>query len=375
VVVMHVIVGLNVGGAELMLMRLVTSKEHKTDNRYVVVSLTDLGPVAEQLLEHGIEVYALDMRRLFDVPMVFLRLKKLIKKLKPDIVQTWMYHADFIGGLAAYAAGVKRIIWGIRSTDISKSTAKATLWIRSFCAKLSYKIPSVIVCAAEKSRQVHVEIGYDATRMQVIPNGFDLTRLTASAEEVDHFRMTYGLTREHVVIGCVGRFNPAKGFDIFISAAKQLRHFNSVVFLMVGRDLSSDNAQLMTWIDSTGCAERFILLGQRQDIPVCLAAMDIFCLSSRTEGFPNVVGEAMAMGCPCVVTDVGDAAVLVAETGVVVPSEDPTALAGALAQMIVLPKSERLQVGRDAQTRLYNNFSMAKCVERYDDLYNSLISR
>ena len=374
-VVMHVIVGLNVGGAELMLMRLVTSKEHKTDNRYVVVSLTDLGPVAEQLLEHGIEVYALDMRRLFDVPMVFLRLKKLIKKLKPDIVQTWMYHADFIGGLAAYAAGVKRIIWGIRSTDISKSTAKATLWIRSFCAKLSYKIPSVIVCAAEKSRQVHVEIGYDATRMQVIPNGFDLTRLTASAEEVDHFRMTYGLTREHVVIGCVGRFNPAKGFDIFISAAKQLRHFNSVVFLMVGRDLSSDNAQLMTWIDSTGCAERFILLGQRQDIPVCLAAMDIFCLSSRTEGFPNVVGEAMAMGCPCVVTDVGDAAVLVAETGVVVPSEDPTALAGALAQMIVLPKSERLQVGRDAQTRLYNNFSMAKCVERYDDLYNSLISR
>jgi glycosyltransferase involved in cell wall biosynthesis len=144
---------------------------------------------------------------------------------------------------------------------------------------------------------------------------------------------------------------------------------------MVGRELDASNGQLQNWINETGHPNRFVLLGERSDVPACLAAMDIFCLSSRTEGFPNVVGEAMAMGLPCVVTDVGDAAMLVADTGVVVPKENSTALAAGLSQLLAMSSVERGQLGQRAKERIHREFSMDKARERFESLYVQLIKK
>ena len=368
--ILHIIVGLGVGGAELMLKRLAESHRHSTIYEHKIISLTTVGKVGLELRKLGVDVRSLEMGSVLDVPRVLWKLSRIIKLETPGIVQTWMYHADLLGGLAARFAGNRRIVWGIRTTDVQAGGVRATTLVRKVCAWLSSKIPHTIVCAADASRRAHIAVGYDATRMTVVPNGFDLTRLVATPEQRVGLRQMCGFDDTHVVVGTLGRFNPAKDHANFVRAAGLVAQDHPEVrFLMVGRELTSDNAVLMHWIQQTGCADRFVLLGERADAAVCLSAMDIFGLSSRTEGFPNVVGEAMAMGVPCVVTDVGDAAMLVADTGVVVPKEDSSALALGLGQLLTLEADVLHAQGQMARQRIVAEFTIMRARDRFEAVY------
>src|SRR5690606_5143753 len=143
--IVHIIIGLNVGGAELMLKRLVLNSNNLENFHHEVISLTDLGIVGQDLESAGIRVHTLGMNSLISLPRMYFKLVKLLKIIQPDVVQTWMYHADFLGGIAAKYVGVKKIIWGIRTTDVTKGGSKLTVILRSICAKLSYSVPTNIV--------------------------------------------------------------------------------------------------------------------------------------------------------------------------------------------------------------------------------------
>jgi glycosyltransferase involved in cell wall biosynthesis len=306
-------------------------------------------------------------------PLALFRLTRLIRRLEPDIVQTWMYHADLLGGLAARLAGVRNVIWGVRTTNVEAGGTPATMVVMRMCAHLSRWVPRAIVCAAEASRRVHEKAGYDGLRMTVISNGFDLARLVATSEQRMAVRAACGVQSGELVIGILGRFNPAKDQHNFVQAAARVaRGYPAARFLMVGRGLDASNAALNDWIEKTGFASRFVLLGERSDVAACLSAMDLFCLSSRTEGFPNVVGEAMAMGLPCVVTDVGDAAMLVADTGYVVPKEDPTALAAGLEKLLELSVERRASLGKKAKQRIMSEFTIERARQRFESIYITL---
>lgn len=373
--IMHIIVGLDVGGAELALKRLVES--HQSDSRYrhAVVSLTTVGQVGTQLQAIGIDVRALGMRGVLDVPMTLWRLVRLMQSQQPDIVQTWMYHADLMGGLAARLAGCKNVVWGIRATEVAAGSSRATAWVRWLCARWSAWIPRTIVCVAKTSRRVHEALGYSAARMVVIPNGFDLKHLQVTPDHVHTLRLECGFTVDDVVVGTLGRFNAAKDQHNFVRAAALLgQQFPGVKFLMVGRGCDATNAGLMSWIAAAGLTHRFVLLGERNDAPVCLAAMDVFCLSSRAEGFPNVVGEAMAMRRACVVTDVGDAAYLLGSCGVVVPKEDARALADGLTQVLSLSTAERAALGQRAHARIAAEFTMDRTRQCFEAVYAQVLA-
>ncbi|MEW9581488.1 glycosyltransferase family 4 protein [Paraburkholderia sp. DGU8] len=372
---LHVIVALNADGAELMLQRLIESHLEQPRFRHIVCSLTTTGKVGEQLSARGIEVHVLGMRSALGFPRALWRLVKLIRTLQPDIIQTWMYHADFLGGLAGRLAAHKRIVWGVRTTEVRSGGSRATVFLRKICAWLSYFVPQTIVCAAEASRRAHVSVGYDATRMLVVPNGFDVARFCASPEQRAAIRNQCGFRSDSLVIGILGRFHPVKDHHNFVRAAGLLAaRYPNVRFMMVGRELDANNRELADWIAKAGHESRFALLGERSDVPACLAAMDVFCLSSRTEGFPNVVGEAMAMGLPCVVTDVGDAAMLVTDTGVVVAKEDAEALAAGLSRVIDMTPEARARLGQMAKARIHSEFTMARARERFEDIYLRLVN-
>jgi glycosyltransferase involved in cell wall biosynthesis len=371
--ILHVIGGLGGGGAERMLKRLIESHAEDPRFRHSVVSLTSKGDIGDALRAGGVEVRTLEMRSPRDTPTALWKLRGLIRMHGADIVQTWMYHADLLGGLAARLAGYPRVIWGIRGTDVMRGTARSTVPVRWACALLSHWVPRVIVCAAEASRRAHEAMGYDRRRMVVIPNGFDMESLRASAAQRQELRAASGWFEGEVVIGCVGRFNPYKDHRNFVRAAGLLaERFANARFLMVGRGLEPGNTELAGWIAATGHADRFVLLGERSDVAGCLSAMDVFCLSSRSEGFPNVVGEAMAAGLPCTVTNVGDAALLVGETGIVVPKEDSVALAEGLARLVGTAAEERRRLGLRARERVNTEFSMARARERFEAIYLSL---
>lgn len=366
--VLHVITGLAVGGAEMALYRLITGSRGG-DYTHAVVTLTPDGAMRKRFHEAGIELVIFN----FNVSPVsqFFSLISLMRKIRPDIVQTWLYHADLLGGLAASLAGIRSVIWGVHSTNLVGSGASGTTRIaRRLCAWVSRVVPHTIVCVAEASKRAHTAVGYDAKRMVVVPNGFELSQLAATGEQRALLRSQCGIGEDEVVIGSLGRFNPAKDPHNFVRAAEVLaRRSPHVRFLMVGRGLDDDNAELASWIAHADCRDRFVLLGERADVPACLAAMDIFCLHSRTEAFPLVLGEAMAMGLPCVVTDVGDAPLMLADAGVVVPKEDSASLARELQRLVAMEPETRRRLGQKAKARIQAEFTLEQSRRQLEAIY------
>ena len=371
----HVIISLrNLGGAERMLLRLLLADPEPT-RQYMVLVLSHAGVWEKKLQAAGVSVYELGMDSALDLPRVLYRLKKLISLFHPDIVQTWMYHADLLGGVAARFAGYKNIIWGIRRTSLSLSDSKSTLFIMMLCALLSRWIPKKIISVAEAGRKAHVKVGYDDRRMVVIPNGFDFQNLVATLEQRATLRNICHFLDDDVVVGCLGRFHLAKGHDNFVKAAAILANKNpNVKFLLVGRGCDANNTKLINWLKELNLQNRFVLLGERSDVPICLAAMDIYCMPSRTEGFPNALGEAMAIGLPCVATNVGDTAVLTGNTVKLIPAQDAQAMAEGLLEIIVLSKEVRSLMGQCAKEQVRAEFSIERACKRYDAVYRKIVT-
>ena len=373
--ILHVIVGLETGGAELMLKRLVQAQAGLSEFRHSVVTLTSVGSVGEELRSMGVPVDALGMRGPLGAARATVTLSPPIRAVRPDVVQTWMYHSDLIGGIAARIAGVRAVVWGIRTTDITSAGRTATVAVRAICAKLSAHVPAAIVCAAEAARRAHVASGYNASRMLVIPNGFDLAQMATEPKDVAALRDAYGFGSDTLVVGSLGRRHAAKDHATFLrAAAAVVRQDARARFLLIGRDVDLRDRELAWLVAATRHPERFAFLGQRRDVPVCLGAMDVFCLHSRNEGFPNVLGEAMAMGVPCVATDVGDAAVLLGDSGEVVPKETPDALAAAILRMLSRTDEQRRRVGELGRQRIRQHFTIESAADRFAALYRRLVT-
>jgi len=366
--VLHVITGLGQGGAESVLFRLATYPEAGVE--HTVISLTDEGIYGERLRAAGVAVRALGMKRGRVTLGGFMELRRLIADARPDAVQTWMYHADLIGGLAARLAGVRAIAWGIRNSGehLERSSRSARLVLRA-CALLSGRVPKAIVCAAQKAAQRHADKGYRRDRLVVISNGYDLSRYTPDAAARARARAEWGVVGDAPVIGCVARWDPLKDHANLLRAVAALVRDGRDAGLrcvLIGRGMTADNAELGALIDRLGLRERLVLAGPSDDVPAAMNGLDLHVLSSCAEGFPNVVAEAMACGVYCVVTDVGDAAYIVGDTGVVVPAEQAEALArGIETALREVAARGRERAGEPARARVLEHFDLARMVQSY----------
>ncbi len=372
--IVHVISGLSTGGAEMMLYKLL-SRLNQASFTSAVVSLVPIGPIGEKIQALNVPVRTLGMRRKVPNPAGLYRLARWLRQDPPDLIQTWMYHADLLGGLAAKFAGGIPVIWNIRHGTFDDQGGKwSSHWTMKACIPLSRWLPTRIVCCSEASQRMHISVGYAADRMVVIPNGFDLTAFKPNPAARLSVRRELDIPAEAFLIGQVGRFDAQKDHWTFIQAAAQLLAYSpGVHFLLCGDGITWGNAELAGWIATTGIGHRCHLLGHREDIPRLTAACDIATSSSsHGEGFSNVIGEAMACGVPCVVTDVGDAALIVRETGRVVPPQNPEALAQNWRALLELGREGRERLGRAAHSRIGENFNLPVIVAKYQKLYEEI---
>ena len=370
--VTHISTGLNPGGAETMLYNLLSHMD-RTTFESEVVSLIEIGSIGYKIQALGVPVRSLGMRPGVPNPLALLQLARWLRQDPPHVIQTWMHHADLIGGLAARLAGRTPVVWGIHHSDHDPHIEKrSAIWTAKVCASLSRWLPARIVCCSHASRRTHTQMGYTAGKMLVIPNGFDLAVFRPDPGARESLRRELGIPAEAPLIGLVARFHPQKDHRNFVQAAARLHaRMPETRFMLCGNGITWGNPELAGWIQATGIRERCHLLGRREDVARLTAALDIATLSSSNgEASPLVIGEAMACGVPCVVTDVGDSAIIVGETGLVVPPKKPQALADGWARLLLgMSREERVQLGLAARQRIRERFSLAKIVEQYERLF------
>lgn len=374
--IVHVISGLSTGGAEMMLYKLLSRLQQTFENE--VVSLVPTGPIGEKIKTLKVPVRTLGMRRGVPNPAGLYRFIRWLRQDPPHLIQTWMYHADLLGGLAAKLAGGIPVVWNIRHGTFAANDRKRSSHLAmKVCIPLSRWLPTRIVCCSEVSQRFHVDAGYAGAHMIVIPNGFDLSAFMPNPAARASVCQELAIAPETLLIGLVGRFDAQKDHQTFIqAAARLLQQCPEVHFLICGDEITWENSTLADWIDAAGIRHHCHLLGRREDIPRLTAAFDIaVSSSSHGEGFSNVIGEAMACGVPCVVTDVGDAALIVGDTGRVVPPRNPEALASNWHALIALGVEGRERLGRAARDRIAANFNLPVIVAKYEKLYEEIATQ
>lgn len=339
-----------------------------------VISLTSKEGYGDSIGSLNVPLYCLGMGSgLFSFFNCF-KLFHVLINIQPNTVHTWMYHADLLGGLVAWFLRVPRIIWCIRHSDFSRSTTKlSTFFVMKMCSILSYLIPNNIICCSNRGLSIHKQNGYDETKLCVIPNGFDLVQFTPSLPSRLQIRKELDINDKSPVVGLIARFHPQKNHSGFFQAAKIIHKIQpEVLFVLVGKGVDLNNLKIRNYITEYNLDSVVHLLGLRHDISKVMASLDVLVSSSsHGEAFPNVIGEAMSCGVPCVVTDVGDSAEIVGDTGAVVRVGDMEELANRVLSIINMPSSKKANLVLKARDRVKKLYNIPNVVRLYENAYSS----
>jgi glycosyltransferase involved in cell wall biosynthesis len=372
--IVHFIAGLQASGAEIALSRLIRqSSGHGL--KHTGVSLTGRGDLATDIEDAGGTVVGLDLRLSLELLSGVVGAIDKLRGLRPDILQGWMVH----GNLAAWAIRLLlyprvRLAWNLRmSLQNAIHESSRTMALTRLAGRFSRSV-DLLVSNSAAGLHDHQAVGYRPRASTVIPNGFDPDIFRPDAGERERVRRQWGMPQGAVAYGLVGRYHAVKGHDIFIRAAALARGHPDMFFILIGRDASPDNLELVSELERYGVTESFRLLGPRNDVQALLCGLDVVCMPSAYEGFPNALGEAMAAGIPCIATDVSDVRAIVNGAGRIIPIGDAHALAEAMMELQDLGPARRATLGASARCTILRNYTLEAVAVAYVARYRALIA-
>lgn len=372
---MHVITALGVGGAERMLLKLLGAKA-LSHCQQEVVSMLPGGAMAAPMRATGAGVHELDF--LGGLPVVggTFALARIARRLQPDVVQGWLYHGN-LGAAVARAALGRRVplVWGIRQSLATLEGENLFARIGIALNRLGSGQPERLLFNSRSSLAQHRDFGFPMGRADYLPNGFETTAFAPDAEARARWRTAWGCDHGTVVYGLLARYHPAKDHAGFLQAAgRALAARPASRFVLAGTRVAADNDELVRAVHAHGLADHVHLLGERRDVAGVLAGLDVYVSASTAiESFSNSIGEAMSCALPCIVTDVGDSAAIVADTGRVIPARDPAAMANAMVALHDLGPAGRAALGTQARARVLAEFDIEAVAGRYAGLYSTLV--
>ncbi len=372
--VFHIITGLEQGGAEMVLYQLI--KATRETIQHEVVALGGEGYYGPRLRACGVLVHHLEMRRGRISWVGLWRLYTLLTASKADIMQTWMYHANLLGGLVARLAGVRAVVWSVHNLNLDQHLVRLPTRIIGYVSGwLSPILQNAIVYVGDNAARFHHRIGYRSAKARVISNGVDVRAFRVMADKGRLLREELGISPDDFLLGFVARWDKYKDHRNLFAALSRLNkdHWRCI---LVGPEMDENNRELMAALSDHDLPDKIILAGARDDIPVVMNALDLHILSSVGEGFGNVTAEAMACGTPCVTTDVGSGAAIVGDTGWVVPAASPSALAQAIqAGRAAIENVGKSSLGPACRKRIEDHFSLEAMAESYVGLWKSVIAK
>ena len=340
-----------------------------------VATFYDGGALREEMAAiPGIRLYSLGKSGRWDLLTFLDRLDRLVKRDRPQVIYSILQVANLFG-LWAGQRNHARVVWGMRNSLIDFSqydwTAGATYRLAARFSGFADRV----IYNSWAAAAYHPQHGFSGSNGTVIPNGIDTQKYRPDELARQQVRTEWGIGPDEVVIGMVGRLDPVKDHPNFLRAAQIASlKFNHLRFVCAG---GGDTRYLQTLCDlavELGIQSKVIWPGTRPDMPRVYNGLDLFCSSSYSESFPNVLGEAMASQLPCVVTDTGDSARILGDIGIIVPTRDPQALADGLSRMLALPTAECTRLGQRARSRIEMEFSVAAMVQRTEDLLENVVN-
>ena len=370
---------LGIGGRERQLVTLVKGLD-KTRFDVTVVTFYAGGEFDDVLRrEPGIRLFSLGKRNRWDLNAFIFRLSAVTREVRPHIIHGYGMVANELSWLMGRLYQAK-VVWGIRTLAPEMYTKDRWLHILDKLGlrrHLASKVDLIIVNSQAGFRTL-ASSGYPTSKILVIPNGIDtdyFSPIEKSAVERAITRGRWGISLDCVVLALVARVDPNKGHKTFLRAAAQLKDtYPSVRYVFVGSGDDFRIAELHALSQNLGVKDQVVWAGWERDMPSVYAAIDIAnTISEEREGFPNAVAEAMSCGIPCVVTDVGDAPLIVGDTGLVVARKDPMSLAWAWQQLLSLSKTERCELGYRARQRIVANFDVSLLLKRTQEAFESLL--
>jgi glycosyltransferase involved in cell wall biosynthesis len=367
----HLIADLSIGGAQMVLLNLL---RESANFRHAVISLRSAGVLSEAFAASGIAVHALNLPWNVAAPA---RLPMLVRSLRPALLQGWMVHGNLAALWASRASGLNLpTAWGIHQSIIDLGMERRTTQhLLRLSARLSSRATRIVYCS-QSSRADHERLGYAPDKGVFIPNGFDSTVFAPSPRVRVAVRERLGVPDEAVLVGTVARVHPQKGHATLFAAAAQVvaTAGHDVRFLLVGDGTAPQDMAWKALAPDPAVRARLIPMGRRDDVPELMQAMDVLVNPSNTEALPNVLGEAMATGVPCIATDVGDCAWMIGDRDLIVPPNDPDALAAALSRLVAMPRAERSRVGDRGRQRITDELGIERMVSSYERLYGELVA-
>lgn len=374
--VLHVITGLNDGGAEGVLYRLITNDK---SNAHTVISLMDEGKYGPLLENANIPTYYLRMNKSIKSLKAIIKLRAIIKKEKPHIIQTWMSHSDLIAGLVAKSVGFNNIVWNIRHTKLENNliNLKTNAVIYSNML-LSRVIPKKIICCSKQTFIDFKDNGYSNDKMTIISNGYDFNKFHEDPELRALVRNELNIPEDTVLLGRVARYGINKNHLGLLEALSLIKNdLPEFKLLLVGKGLDPSNKEISNKIAELELSSSVILLGQHDNIPAIMNAIDLHISNSASgEGFPNALTEAMSCGTLCVATDVGDSALIIGNNGWIVRPSNSAELAQAIrsAIQIMSDKEQWHDLKNSAQKHIRDNFSLATMISKYNQVWKDVAS-
>ncbi|SIR05349.1 Glycosyltransferase involved in cell wall bisynthesis [Alkalispirochaeta americana] len=377
--VLHVISGLTIGGAEMMLYKLL----RETDPSRVapaVLSLSSGGPLATDITDLGIPLWEIPMpggmpRRGFRPAF-----REVLARVQPDVVASWMYRANAV--CSALVPEPTPLVWHIRqSLDHNSSqrllfrfTRQVNRAITQPWGRLLGRSPDMALYNSYASRDQHRRAGYRASRDGVIPNGFDLDLFRPQEDLRRLARQRWGFGDDELLFGIVGRYHPIKNHIGFVRAAGHVRQERKTArFVMIGRGLDRENRILLKEIAARGLEDSVLLLGEQRNLPEVYNGLDILVSASLVEAFPNVLGEGMACGRPCIATAVGDSSRVLGDTGLTVAAGDSRLLGEAMLEAARWPLQERTRRSVAARARVEDHFSIPSVARAFQEAYEGVL--